>query len=110
MIFFQLTTFNFSYVGIRDLCNDINRIPDPLTAFARWVNYVYDTNGQCRDFSHRFEMSRRNSSYIYRAYSFCTQLGINLFVTTENGTGGVFPNVMNETFNEIRCSELFGRL
>lgn len=108
-----LIILNFSYGGIQELCRDIVVGSDPLRAFSRWLNYVYDTNGRCRDLTYEASLtdlrdvtSRSGQRPLF--YFFCTQFALNFFVTSETSPGAVFPNVIPESYHETRCSDLFG--
>lgn len=87
-----------------DVCRDISRGPDALTAFARWVRYTYDTDNQCRNISYdqTLEWIRENR-FVY-AYD-CTTHGRSWIVTSQNSTGNIFPNVIGEDLYESRCRD-----
>lgn len=67
---------------------------------------MYDTNGTCRDYRYSAETQRRDGYFFIEEYLFCHQIGINFFVTSANATGGVFPNVINETLADTRCKDI----
>lgn len=107
----------FSYGGIREFCSDIKYGSDSVRAYARWVNYVFDTDGQCRrplSYKSTIQLQRNESDvrgHRTRNFLYCTQLGWNFYLTENNPPGGVFPNIIsNETFHINRCQDALGNL
>jgi len=100
--------------GIQELCSDLGRKNDTLRAFARWVQYVFGDD-TCTNLNYAATINNlRNTTSVEHnsrrvlEYFYCTQFGLNFRVTTEDGFGGVFPNVISRQYHDQWCSDIFG--
>jgi len=122
LAFFYETLFDFvsfyidfrHNVGIQELCQDLARKNDSLVAFARWVRYVYGDD-ECFNLNYENTItnlqnvaSPRHDARRVLEYFYCTQFGLNFRVTSENGFGDVFPDVISQEYHEQWCQDLFG--